>query len=111
MLRNLLVIHGHNKSGSAPSLSVDPTLFSGVTYEGTTVQVAVDVASESQEWDYSDDALWILVRNATKIGDDTSVDIQISANSSGSPRTGHVTFTSADCADVVVTINQVANPI
>jgi hypothetical protein len=112
MIRNLIVVHGHNHSAPAPSLDVDPTLFSGISYEASFQYVAVDVATEDQAWDCSSDVSWITISGASKLGDDASVRLNVAAQDAGEqpPRTGHVTFTSTDCANVVVTINQQARP-
>ena len=112
MRRALLVHHGLNFQRSVPVfLSVEPIIFNNVAYAGDICVVSVDVGSETQTWDYSDDAWWILVTGGSRVGDDPVVNINVSANTTGSPRTGHVTFTSPDCDDVIVTINQLANPV
>jgi len=112
MKRNLIVHHGLNFERTIPVyLSVNPTIINNVDYDGETRSVAVDVGSESQTWDYSDDAAWIIVKNATKVGDDADVSIQCLANDTGLLRQGHVTFISDNCPDVVVTVNQLANPV
>jgi hypothetical protein len=112
MIRNTILLLLGKSVAAGPSFSVDPTSFAGVSYEGDICHVAVDVANSAQEWDYSDDASWLSVSHASKIGDDSDVWILVDAQPSGQqpPRTGHVTFTSAGCENVVVTINQTARP-
>ncbi|HUU99453.1 MAG TPA: BACON domain-containing protein [Bacteroidales bacterium] len=114
MRRALLVHHGLNHERTPLIfLDVDPlTLNFPYTADSDTVEV--DVATEDQAWDYSADMghapAWGYVSGASKLGDDT-VTIGVYENTTGSPRQGTVTFTSDDCDDVVVTINQMANPI
>ena len=75
-------------------------------------QLMAEIAqeSEAQEWDATSDDWWILVLSEDSTGDDT-VTLRVGANSTGSPRQGTVTFSSDDCDDVVVTVNQLANPV
>jgi hypothetical protein len=113
MRRALTVHHGLNFGRAIPDyLSVDPlTLNFPYTADSDTVEV--DVFPEERVWDYTTDLghdpPWGYVSGASKSGDDT-VTIGVYENTTGSPRQGTVTFTSSGCPDVVVTVNQMANP-
>ncbi|TSA57518.1 hypothetical protein D4R42_01370 [bacterium] len=112
MRRALLVHHGLNFERTIPVyLSVNPTLFNNVDYNGDTCVVSVDVGCETQEWSYNEDDAWLLVTGASSPGDNASVSIHVAVNDTGSLRQGTVTFSSPDCDDVIVTINQLANPV
>lgn len=111
MKRNLPVFHGMNFERTIPVyLIVDPTTYNNVDYAGDDLSADIDVGSEAQEWDGAADDAWILLLGKSSPGDDT-VTIRVAANSTGLPRQGTVTFTSSGCADVVVTVNQLANPV
>ena len=113
MRRALTKFHGLNFERTIPVfLVVDPTTFNNVDYEGDSVYVAVDVGSETQAWSYVEDDAWLLVKGASSPGDDASVEIKVAAQPAGEqpPRQGTVTFSSTDCPDVVVTVNQLARP-
>jgi len=112
MKRNLIVHHGLNFERTIPVyLSVKPTTFNNVDYEGDDLSADVDVGSEAQEWSYIEDDAWLLVMGASSPGDDT-LTIRVAAQPAGEqpPRQGTVTFSSTDCPDVVVTVNQLARP-
>jgi len=110
MRRALTVHYGLNYERTVPVyLDVDPEVFNNVAYGGEDLYADVDVGSENQEWDATSNDWWILVMSENSPGDDT-VTLRVAANSTGSPRQGTVTFSSNDCDDVVVTVNQLANP-
>jgi len=110
MKRNGPVFHGMNFERAIPVyLSVNPTLFNSVDYAGDDLAAHVDVGSEAQEWSVVEDDAWLLVMGESSPGDD-DVTIRVAANATEDPRQGTVTFSSTDCPDVVVTVNQLANP-
>ena len=110
MRRALTVYHGLNYERAVlVYLDVDPKIFNNVAYGGEDLYADVDVGSESQDWDATSNDYWILVLSEDPPGDDT-VTLRVAANSTGNPRQGTVTFSSDDCDDVVVTVNQLANP-
>lgn len=110
MRRALTVHHGLNFERTIPVyLSVQPTVFNNVAYGGEDLSVDIDVGSETQNWSGTEDDAWLLLLGDSPPGDD-SVTIRVAPNSTGLPRQGTVTFSSADCDDVVVTVNQLANP-
>lgn len=114
MIRNVIILNALNQEAAAQvSLAVDPTVLSNMNVDGEFRNVAVDVATSSQAWDYSIDVAWISVTGASKLGDDSAVKITAEAQPEGAqpPRTGHVTFTSTGCSNVVVTVNQVARSV
>jgi len=111
MRRNVPVFHGMNFERLIPVyLSVKPGLFNNVDYAGEDLMVDVDVGSETQNWSAVENDGWLLVIGDSPPGDD-EVTIRVSVNDTGSPRQGTVTFSSTDCPNVVVTVNQMANPV
>lgn len=113
MIRNTIIVHGINHSNPAPTLTVFPeSLNLSYTADSDTVEVAV--AFTTQEWSYSVDLghapVWGYVSGASEIGNDITT-IGVYENTTGSPRTGSVTFSSDYCDDVVVVVHQAANPV
>lgn len=112
MRRALTVHHGLNFERTIPVfLILATTVFNSVDYAGEDLNDSVNVGSESQTWSLvEDDPTWIMVIGESSPGDDDFI-IRVAANSTGLPRSGTVTFSSSGCPDVVVTVNQLANPI
>ena len=109
MKRNLIVHHGLNSERPIPVyLSVKPEVY-GSSWEGEDLYFDVDVGSETQEWSCIENDAWLLVIGDSSPGDD-EVTIRVSENDTGLPREGTVTFSSVSCPDVVITIEQMANP-
>jgi len=111
MIRNNPVIHGHNqiKDGYVPTLNISVTTMSGVSEDGQIFNMTVDVADPTQTWSYSVDVGWISVQGASLVGDD-AIKVTVDPQPAGEqpPRIGHITFSSDDCADRILTISLLA---
>jgi hypothetical protein len=115
MIRGLpfFIIQNEGSTSWFPSLQVnygtDYAPFTELIGEdgGLLNPTVVTVADITQIWDYDIDVSWITIVGASLIGTD-SMRVMIAPQSSGAqpPRTGHVTFTSDDCANKVITITQ-----
>lgn len=105
MKRNVTFLNGQNRTrvGYVPTLSISPALLEFEEGGGMDT-IAVNVGDDTQEWDYEISDSWILVSYASKIGDDPAV--RIDCLSTYAYREGAITFTSASCANKVLTIIQ-----
>ncbi len=111
MIRNTIIINGINgEHPLAPTLDVTPMVFN-VGEEGmVSGNISVSVASQEQEWSYEVSHDWLRIFNASLVGNDSTIRLQVDPQPQGEqpPRQGSVTFRSDTCADKVVTVNQVA---